>query len=1139
MSIRRPVLILLSLVPLLLTPLSVLAVPSPDGGSAATVDAATLPTITETEAIAKMVAMLQAEPSYGSDHWLSGTAAMAALTHQYHIRDDGPARVVGPSSRATYNGAHLVFNDDQANPVPSAQLRQDSMDAFDNQIYPTNTGFFGSTYDPINYRVANVDGVGGVGGFFSPAVPTRITIDTADLGIWGDEIAAHEFYHLIQCDYDCDEDLWMNEGMSDMAILLNMPFQDSIGLAGHVQDYQVNTWRSLTTFNNAGHDYGGSFTFMQYLKEHYGGQGYIEPLVQRQSNGLGSISSQLSTNGYPIDSTGIYKDWVLATLLDDTSIGDGLWGYDTFDITPSVSQVASYPYDANTNVEDYGARYYKYVGGTGDTLRVSVDTGGLFIGQVLTITGSDDPVRTEMTEPFFEVPDFGGVGGPTTVYLALGSLSDISYTLSASIIDLTPPVSTISLSPAAPDDGLWYTVSPTVTLETVDPTATISFRWDDGIDAPYVGPASVAVPQGEHTIYFHAVDFAGNIEVEQSVDLKVDSAAPVTTLVLDPSEGEVGEWYTTAPTYSFTFDKPTRIDETYHTVDGSEAMTGAGPFTLGEGVHTLTYWSVGSTQQRKESAQEATVKVDLDAPAVNATFLPPLPDGADGWYVSKPTITLEATNEPQPAELFYRTDGGLWLPYSAPIVLGHGRATLEFYGKDVVGHESAVESVEVRVDLLVPSCLVELSPEDPDGGNGWYVNAPEVLFELPDDPSAVVWYQWGEEEPLSSVDVPPEVPQGDSMLRYWAVDEAGNTELRHELEVLLDSTVPGANATLSAEPNEGGWLTKDTTITLSTDEVGASLLYIWDREPEAAYSTPLEVPEGPHTLTFYAIDAAGNSGEHTKLAVQLDTEAPKVKVVAQPTSTSVGGRVSISLDGSKDDQKIVSYIIDYDDGSDPETTTRTLSSHTFHKPGTFAVKVTALDAAGNSASGTAKVRVTAPLLATPFAPQQEGRGGFGGSLGVMALLAIVALCVIAAVLMRRRRAAQRAGVEPAPRMSQLGGSDGMGMAPVGSLAPTGAAPQWSQPQNVQSLGSAAPYQPTGPSDPWQANSVPPAGPTTAPSSPPQPPSVTAPAAEAVPPPDDGWYVAESSPTPVPTAPAAQEAQGGDDVIDSVLRKLQQ
>ena len=119
-----------------------------------------------------------------------------------------------------------------------------------------------------------------------------------------------------------------------------------------------------------------------------------------------------------------------------------------------------------------------------------------------------------------------GAGG--TYYLraafpavALGGPYTLTYSVGPA--DVTPPVTTLSLSPGLPDgDNGWYTTPPSITLAANEAGVTYG-QWDStgsGSWWSYAGP--FAAPEGDHTLHYYSVDEAGNPETVQDRAVKTD-----------------------------------------------------------------------------------------------------------------------------------------------------------------------------------------------------------------------------------------------------------------------------------------------------------------------------------------------------------------------------------------------------------------------------------------------------------------------------------------------------------------------------------------------------------------------------------------------------------------------------------------
>ncbi|MBU4406815.1 MAG: hypothetical protein KKB24_04425 [Candidatus Altiarchaeota archaeon] len=183
---------------------------------------------------------------------------------------------------------------------------------------------------------------------------------------------AHEFQHMIHWYHDSDEETWVDEGCAVYAEYINgygHPTSD-------IEEFCLNYGKSLTEWTQELYDYGKSYLFMLYLSDHYGGNLTIKEVVSETDIGITGINQALSTRGYTETFTKIFNDWTIANVLDDTTIGDGLYGYLDLDfIVPVTNILFSYPTGGLGTVNYWAAEYIGFTSGNGSTLNISFNGG--------------------------------------------------------------------------------------------------------------------------------------------------------------------------------------------------------------------------------------------------------------------------------------------------------------------------------------------------------------------------------------------------------------------------------------------------------------------------------------------------------------------------------------------------------------------------------------------------------------------------------------------------------------------------------------------------------------------------------------------------------------------------------------------
>jgi hypothetical protein len=201
-------------------------------------------------------------------------------------------------------------------------------------------------------------------------------------------------------------------------------------------------------------------------------------------------------------------------------------GYTAFDQEPKVTLVDR---DLNTNPATVQTA----------TVRVSSTSHPDGFDLTLTETGAN---TGEFTGEFgLTSGNTGGgkirVGNTDTIrvrYADTAPVGDRIVTAGFSFADNLPPVTSITLSPAAPD-GLrgYYRTDPLVTLSPNEQAKSIEVAVGlAGSPQPYTGPFNLAARfgQGEILLRYRSTDLFDNVEAFKNVTLKVDVAAPTQTV---------------------------------------------------------------------------------------------------------------------------------------------------------------------------------------------------------------------------------------------------------------------------------------------------------------------------------------------------------------------------------------------------------------------------------------------------------------------------------------------------------------------------------------------------------------------------------------------------------------------------------
>jgi immune inhibitor A len=287
-----------------------------------------------------------------------------------------------------YATDHVYMWVEEGYPV-NQEAVESSAERFETQTYPTNRRFFGSEWSPgvdndVHLHILHAGGLGSsVAGYYSGADEYSHLVNEYSnekemfyINLDGsmrpntsfyDGVLAHEFQHMIHWYTDRNEDTWVNEGMSELAMDLNgFDVGGSDWVFSRSPDTQLNTWPEGPAA--AGANYGGSYLLMAYFLDRFGSEA-TQALVAHPSNGVTGFQAVLDDLGNGLTFEDVFADWRAANYLDDPALADGRFGYDGLNpVGPALDMThASYPVQRATTVHQYGADYIE-LRGEGDLL---------------------------------------------------------------------------------------------------------------------------------------------------------------------------------------------------------------------------------------------------------------------------------------------------------------------------------------------------------------------------------------------------------------------------------------------------------------------------------------------------------------------------------------------------------------------------------------------------------------------------------------------------------------------------------------------------------------------------------------------------------------------------------------------------
>ncbi|MET7421229.1 copper-binding protein [Dactylosporangium sp. NPDC005555] len=353
--------------------------------------------------------------------------------------------------------------------------------------------------------------------------------------------------------------------------------------------------------------------------------------------------------------------------------------------------------------------------------------------------------------------------------------------------DTTPPTVTASVT----GDG---TSTATVTVTATDSgsgVASVEYQLDDGSFQPYTAPVRVTAP-GDHSVQYRATDAAGNTSATGSVAFSVtdpgpvDTTPPTVTAAVAGTRDGAGNYVGSATVTVSASDAGSGVARVETQTDGGAWVVYSAPVVVGAvGAHMVHY---RATDVAGNTSPEGMASFTVVAPPVVDTTPPTVTgvvtgtrDGA-GNYVGSATVTVTASDAGSGvARVETQTDGGAWVVYSAPVVVGAvGAHMVHYRATDVAGNTSPEGMASFTVvappveDTTPPTVTAAVTGRQ--DGSGRYVGAATVAVTATDSQSGVRSIEYTLDGGAWTVYTAPVVVRaaGVHAVSYRATDRASN-----------------------------------------------------------------------------------------------------------------------------------------------------------------------------------------------------------------------------------------------------------------------------------------------------------------------------------------------------------------------------
>jgi hypothetical protein len=432
---------------------------------------------------------------------------------------------------------------------------------------------------------------------------------------------------------------------------------------------------------------------------------------------------------------------------------------------------------------------------------------------------------------------------------------------------------TISFDVSTSQDVGTRTASYTTTISQItQPQVTLTTNGvgkPSGYTVAFQTGAGGLLPAGTGRIY---IVFPSGTSVPASIapqNVRVNGGAASGVLT---SPGNRRVEITTAAAVAASSQVTVVLDVAANVVNPSSASTS----------YTLTAYT-SAEQTLVNSAPYAVVNL----PTSTAVTYPANPDGPNGYYRTRPLVTITASSPSGlPVSIYYRVNAGSDTLYASPVQIPDGAVTLTYYARDSQSNQEQPRQLVFKVDATAPVVTI-LSPQE-----GTVTSMGVVSITGRSEAGSLVTINGSSVPVQTNGDFGGSVTltEGANAIQIIATDVAGNIG-QARVNVTLDTKQPVL--TVTSPKIYATVMTQQVAVTGKT-EVGATVTVAGAQVSVAAdgsFSIMYMFPkEGLNVVDITATDAAGNVAR---------TGIPVTYVARTLIRLQVGNKTAMINDTSK------------------------------------------------------------------------------------------------------------------------------------------------------------------------------------------------------------------------------------------------
>jgi len=445
-------------------------------------------------------------------------------------------------------------------------------------------------------------------------------------------------------------------------------------------------------------------------------------------------------------------------------------------------------------------------------------------------------------------------GGDGIRYIEYNSTDNVSnhetpinYTAFSELyLDNAPPFTILTMgSPAyvsGPDTFVTYSTEFNLSASNIAGINGIWYKIDAaGAWTPYVNNFTI-IAEGPHTIYYNATDNLGNTEIPKTFAVIVDNTPPTTLLTIDtPKFIAAGTTYFTSAS-EFTLTAPDAASTWYRIWNSTSGWSGltqyTTPFTISgaDGIRYIEYNSTDNvTNQEIPVNYSAYSELYLDntEPLTSLSIgIPKYVSGPDTFISTSTELNLTSANVAGIESIWYKIDGGgVWTLYTGNFSIAvEGAHTIYYNATDNLGNVETTRTKAIIVDNTPPTTIIDVGT--PKYGTTPVFVSSSTLFTLSaidteSDVSATMYEidSSGFSQYIGGFALSVLLDDGLHAIRYYSVDNVGNTEMTNTYLVFLDNEPPIADAGPDVSIPEGNIVIFNGS--QSSDNSGSIFNYTW------------------------------------------------------------------------------------------------------------------------------------------------------------------------------------------------------------------------------------------------------------------------------------------------------------------------